>query len=160
MAFVDSDSTNNATGSATSNRPVVTNGLIVGYQFDCVTRRAQDGDMRMGAILTVAVLLLIAVPRAARAQCSAFSVGGACAGSGKPTFHLDFRAQKDTLQKPVQPLNHSVNPVPPVMAGSNPVDCGMIKRVDPQFKSVMPIVKPDPKVQFPMKTLQPSACKR
>ena len=116
--------------------------------------------MRMGAILAVAVLFLIAVPRTAGAQCSTFSAGGACSGSGKPTFHLDFRAQKAAPNKPAQPLNHSVNPVPPNVMGSNPIDCGMIKRVDPQFRSVMPIVKPDPKVQLPMKTIQPPACKR
>jgi hypothetical protein len=114
--------------------------------------------MRTRAILAVAVLSLIVGPRTAGAQCRAF--GEACSGSGKSTFHVDFGTQKDLPKKPVQPLNHSMNPVPPNVTGSNPIDCGMIKRIDPQFRSVMSIVKPDPKVQLPMKTIQPPACKR
>jgi hypothetical protein len=117
--------------------------------------------MRTGVILAVAVLLLIVTPTAGRAQAQFGAPPPGGRSLGPTTFHMDFRAQKDILsKKPVQPLNHSVNPVPPVVIGSNPIDCGIIKRVDPRFKSVMPIVKPDPKVQLPMKTIQSPACKR
>ena len=117
--------------------------------------------MRTGTILVLAVLSPILSQTAARAQTPFGAPPRGGRSLGPTMFHLVFGAQKDIpRKKPVQPLNHSVNPVPPIVMGSNPIDCGIVKRVDPKFKSVTPIVKPDSKVQLPMKTIQPPACKR
>jgi len=102
-------------------------------------------------------LLAIAAPTATTAQSGTPTPGSGSLRSS--TFHVDFGAHKDARPKMVQPLNRSLNPVPPIKMGTNPVDCAIVKRVDPHFESNMPIVKPDPKMQLPMKTIQPPACK-
>ena len=39
-----------------------------------------------------------------------------------------------------------------------PTDCGMVRRVDPNFKSAMPVVTPDPKLALPMKVVVVPSC--
>jgi hypothetical protein len=39
-----------------------------------------------------------------------------------------------------------------------PMDCGMVKPVDPNFKSKMPVVTPDPKLALPMKIVPVPSC--
>ena len=39
-----------------------------------------------------------------------------------------------------------------------PTDCGMVRRVDPNFKSEMPVVTPDPKLALPMKVVVVPSC--
>jgi hypothetical protein len=39
-----------------------------------------------------------------------------------------------------------------------PIDCGMVRRVDPNFKSAMPVVTPDPKLALPMKVVAVPSC--
>ena len=39
-----------------------------------------------------------------------------------------------------------------------PTDCGMVRRVDPNFKSAMPVVTPDPKLALPMKVMVVPSC--
>lgn len=39
-----------------------------------------------------------------------------------------------------------------------PTDCGMVKPVDPNFKSKMPVVTPDPKLALPMKIVPVPSC--
>jgi hypothetical protein len=113
--------------------------------------------MRALAIVAVAVSLLV-LPKEASGQCSSSSTAGPC--SSLSVGNLDFRAQKDRPTKAVKPLSPPANPVPAVDAGVNPIDCGMIKPVDPRFKSAMPVLHPDPKVQLPTRIVQAPSCKR
>jgi hypothetical protein len=39
-----------------------------------------------------------------------------------------------------------------------PTDCGMVRRVDPNFKSAMPVVTPDPKLALPIKVVAVPSC--
>ena len=39
-----------------------------------------------------------------------------------------------------------------------PTDCRMVRRVDPNFKSAMPVVTPDPKLALPMKVVVVPSC--
>jgi hypothetical protein len=39
-----------------------------------------------------------------------------------------------------------------------PIDCAMVKRVDPNFRSNMPVITPDPNVHYPMPVMKPVSC--
>lgn len=107
-------------------------------------------------ILAIAVLLIV-IPRAASAQCPS-SAGVTCHPARQlnfgPARQLDFglgtSRKKATLQ-----IVSSAPAVPPVMAS----DCKMVKHIDPQFVSIMPIIAPDPNVQLPMQIVRVPPCK-
>ena len=44
------------------------------------------------------------------------------------------------------------------VARSQPTDCKMIKPVDPQFASKMPVQTPDPAVKLPIQTVPIPSC--
>jgi hypothetical protein len=43
---------------------------------------------------------------------------------------------------------------------SIPADCKMVKPVDPQFKSAMPVVTPDPHLKLPMSIVAVPDCRK
>src|SRR5438876_11027701 len=113
--------------------------------------------MRLGTILALALLSLVAVPRTASAQCVAFLAGVACSPSTRPVFRGDFGPQNLAPKSPKQsPKRRSVASLPTAPAANEPtpIDCQMIKSVDPRFRSAMPVGLPDLNVPFPMLTIQ------
>lgn len=114
--------------------------------------------MRMGAGLAILVLCLLAIPSNAAAQCGVFLAGSTCSHATATTIHADFGSQK-AAQKPARQT--AVNPPKTsVSHDRNAIDCQMIKPVDPGFRSAMPMLRRDPTVQLPMRTVQPPSCKR
>ena len=104
--------------------------------------------MRAHLIAVVGLLSVIAVPRIARAaECSLFAPAGACA-QAKPKFEIRVAPQA--------PID--VPPAPQVAAPAR-TDCKMVKLVDPQFISTMPVLQPDSAKQLPMRTIQVPSCK-
>jgi len=110
--------------------------------------------MRILSVLGVAVVVLVALPAAASAQCSAPSVDRLCISK----IHVYFGDTNDIPRRAILADKPSQLPTPAAIEPA-PIDCGMIKRPDPQFKSAMPIVTPDPKIGLPMKIIRPPACK-
>jgi len=43
---------------------------------------------------------------------------------------------------------------------SIPADCKMVKPVDPQFRSAMPVVTPDPRLKLPMSIVPVPDCRK
>ena len=101
-----------------------------------------------------ASLALVIGSTAVSAQCRALSPGVACAGLVSSRIHADFRAPKPAPRKPIT----SVNPLPVEIKGSSPVDCPMVKPIDPQFRSSMPIVRPDPNGKLTMRVISVPGC--
>ena len=62
---------------------------------------------------------------------------------------LSMAAQRNAITKPLVVV---LNVLP------EPTDCGMVKRVDPNFKSKMPVATPDPKLALPMKVVPVPSC--
>jgi hypothetical protein len=63
---------------------------------------------------------------------------------------LSLAAQKGAIT--LRPVIFVLHLVP------EPTDCGMVRRVDPNFKSAMPVVTPDPKLALPMKVVAVPSC--
>ena len=63
---------------------------------------------------------------------------------------LSLAAQKGAIT--LRPVIFVLHLVP------EPTDCGMVKRVDPNFKSAMPVVTPDPKLALPTKVVAVPSC--
>jgi len=63
---------------------------------------------------------------------------------------LSLAAQKGAIT--LRPVIFVLHLVP------EPTDCGMVRRVDPNFKSAMPVVTPDPKLALPTKVVAVPSC--
>jgi hypothetical protein len=48
---------------------------------------------------------------------------------------------------------------PSASRAEQPIDCAMVKPIDPDFHSNMPIVKPDPNVHYAMPVVKPASCR-
>lgn len=111
----------------------------------------------------VATLSLVAAPRTASAQCGPFAKGVTCLGSTRPALRGDFGLQTPA-PKPTHPSSKERRTVatPSVQTheSETPIDCKMVKPVDPQFRSSMPVIAPDRNARLPMRLVQPPACKR
>ena len=110
------------------------------------------------AILLLAVLCLCLVPKSASAQCSGFSIGVTCSASTKPTVYVDFGLPKAAPDTRIPQVDTHRATLPMVIRTPGPIDCRMVKPIDPQFKSAMRIAAADPKVQLPMRIVQTSTC--
>ena len=61
--------------------------------------------------------------------------------------------------KPVLVQSAPLVDAPPSPTTDQPIDCAMVKAVDPNFHSNMPVIKPDPDVHYAMPVMKPSSCK-
>jgi hypothetical protein len=114
--------------------------------------------MRLGTILAVATLSVIAIPKTVSAQCGAFSAGATCSRPTKPAIRADFGLQKMAPSaKTRKPLTATQAPA---TSTSAPVDCQMIKPIDPQFRSSMAVIQPAENVQLPMGVIHAPSCNR
>ena len=104
--------------------------------------------MRASAIALVTALSALALPGIAAAECNLFGGKPACS-SAKPMFRVEFGAKAADPQFVIVQIEPSIA-----------TDCKMVKRVDPQFKSAMPVVTPDPSLKLPMRIVHVPDCKK
>jgi hypothetical protein len=107
---------------------------------------------------TSAFIVLLAVPGAplaAHADCALFSPDGPACATPKAKMQADFAklatAQEQAQKTPAEAQRAMATP-------SVPTDCKMIKRVDPQFVSKMPVQTPDPNVKLPIQSVSVPSC--
>jgi hypothetical protein len=104
--------------------------------------------MRAHVIAVTGLLSVIAIlPDARAAECSLFAAADACSAA-KPK--VEIRLAPRAL----------IAVSPPQVASPAGTDCKMLKPVDPQFNSAMPVVRPDSAKQLPMPIIQVPSCKR
>jgi hypothetical protein len=81
-------------------------------------------------------------------------------GSPRPlaqtSFRMDFGFKKIDPPK----VKFEPAPLPKAAETSTPVDCQMVKPVDPNFHSAMPIVKPSADKKYALRVIQTPPCKR
>src|SRR5215470_19290081 len=94
--------------------------------------------MGPGTLALVATLSMVVAPNAKLTACRLFAPGAVC-GPTTRIFRLPSAKAPDAPQFVIVEL------------APEPTDCKMVKRVDPNFKSKMPVVTPDPKLALPMK---------
>lgn len=112
-------------------------------------------------LLAIATGVVLAMsPTAVEAQCLSFSKDVAC--TAKPSIRPNFGVPKDesraSTPTPAPGARRAAMPgVTPREADA--IDCQMTRRVDPSFHSNMPVVTPDPNVNFVIKVVPVPACK-
>jgi len=108
--------------------------------------------------LTTSFIVLLAVlgaPLAAHADCTLFSADGSNRATAQSKVKVDFAklaAANEQAQKMLAEAQRAM------AAHSVPTDCNMIKPVDPQFRSKMPVQTPDPDVKLPIQTVPIPSC--
>ena len=113
-------------------------------------------------ILGIVVLAVaIGSVRAAAQQCITFSSAVPCGAKDGPIDRVQFGDAKPAPDKQVKQVK--VVQAPTVVVKTHPhqaIDCAMLKYVDPNFRSNMPVIKTtDPKVKQTMRVVIPTACK-
>jgi hypothetical protein len=114
------------------------------------------GPRSRAAILAIAAVSLFLAPQDAQAQCA----GVSCANLPKPNLQFSFVVPEPKQEvKPRTAPPQPVAPPAPVENAPIPIDCKMVKPPDPKFHSSMPVVRPDPNVEFTMKIVIVPPCK-
>jgi len=109
---------------------------------------------------TSAFIVLLAIqgaPLAAHADCTLFSADGPACTAPKAKMPVDFTklaAANVQTQKVLDEAQRAQ------VARSLPTDCKMIKPVDPQFTSKMPVQTPDPDVKLPIQIVLVPSCEK
>jgi len=103
--------------------------------------------MGPGTLALVAALSMAVAPNPKLTACRLFAPGAAC-----PSSRLAFRLPVDLKAQGPQQFVIVLHEEP------EPTDCKMVKRVDPAFKSKMPVATPDPKLALPMKVVAVPSC--
>jgi hypothetical protein len=94
----------------------------------------------------VATLSMAVAPNAKLTACRLFAPTAAC-GSGAQLFRL-----------PPDPKSPDAPQFVIVQIEPAPIDCKMVKPVNPDFRSNMPVAMPNPKLAFPMKVVPVPSC--
>ena len=108
--------------------------------------------------LTSALLVILtvsALPMTARADCTPFSPDGPACAAPKAKMQVDFAklaVANEQAQKMLADAQRAL------AAQSVPTDCKMIKPVDPQFTSKMPVQTPDPDLKLPIQIVSVPSC--
>jgi hypothetical protein len=91
-------------------------------------------------------------PEAVSAQCIR------CEAKG-PLQNLTFDVGKTETQRP--PAARLIAPAlqPEPVLRTEPIDCAMVKKVDPKFHAATPIIKPDSKTKFSLRVVVAPPCK-
>jgi hypothetical protein len=117
--------------------------------------------MRPIAAALLTALLLAANPDVVAAQSDRISNGVFFTKSlvSAPRAESIFGRVIPSAAKPVLVQSPPLVDAPPSPATDQPIDCAMVKAVDPNFHSNMPVIKPDPNVHYAMPVMKPSSCK-
>ena len=112
--------------------------------------------MRAFTASFIVVLAVLGAPVAARADCTLFPAEGqACAAPKAKVQVVDFAklaAANGQARKMLAEAQRAL------AVQSVPTDCKMIKPVDPQFTSKMPVQTPDPDVRLPIQIVPVPSC--
>jgi len=109
-------------------------------------------------LFTLSFIVLLAVPGApvaAHADYTLFPADGPACAAPKAKMQADF-AKLATAQEQAQKMLAEAQRA--LAARSVPTDCKMIKPVDPQFVSKMPVQMPDPNVKLPIQSVSIPSC--
>lgn len=117
--------------------------------------------MRTLAVALVTGLAILALSSNVQAQCGLFQREAKCAPTSTSPLVVDFRLPGGAVLpgrsgRPAVVSRVATNRDPQVQGN----DCAMVKPVDPDFRSNMPIVRPDPWVKLPMRVIPAPPCKR
>jgi hypothetical protein len=109
--------------------------------------------MKTGILIGCALFMVVALSNVGHAQCA----GVSCSSLPRPPIKLDFGA---LAQKQPAPPATAPTPAPKVTLTTPvvPNDCQMVKSVDPDFSSKMPVVAPDPNLSAAMPTVVVPPC--
>ena len=105
----------------------------------------------------IVLLAILGAPRAAHADCTLFSADGPACAAPKATMKVDFAklaVANEQAQKMLADAQRAL------AAQSVPTDCKMIKPVDPQFTSKMPVQTPDPDLKLPIQIVAVPSCEK
>ena len=103
----------------------------------------------------IVLLVVLGAPLAAHADCTLFLPDGPACATSQSKVQVDFAklaAANEQAQKMLAEAQRAM------AAHSVPTDCKMIKPVDPQFASKMPVQTPDPAVKLPIQTVPVPSC--
>ncbi len=107
--------------------------------------------VRAAILAAIAAVLIVVTPSLAGAQCVTFSSAAQCPRKTPPSV-----LQGAAIAKAPAVVAADRSATPPQSSG---LDCRMVKPIDPQFYSAMPIVKPDPKVALSGRVIAVPACR-
>lgn len=103
--------------------------------------------MGPGTLALVATLSMAVAPNAKLTACRLFATGAAC-----PSSRMVLRFPVDVKTQAPQQFVVVLHDEP------KPTDCKMVKRIDPAFKSAMPVATPVPNLALPMKIAPVPSC--
>ena len=101
------------------------------------------------------LLVILGAPRAAHADCTLLSADGPACATPQPKMKVDFAKLADANEQAQKMLAEAQRAF---AAQSVPTDCKMIKPIDPQFTSKMPVQTPDPELKLPIQTVFIPSC--
>jgi len=84
-------------------------------------------------------------------QCPVHEAGGRLDAS--PTLRLTISVAKVEVAQAAPLVIER-----PALRAEVPIDCEMVRSVDPRFQSNMPVVKPDPTIDYTMHVVKAPAC--
>jgi hypothetical protein len=105
----------------------------------------------------IVLLAILGAPLAAHADCTLFSADGRACAAPKGKMQVDFAklaAANEQAQKMLAEAQRAL------AAQSMPTDCKMIKPIDPQFTSKMPVQTPNPDVKLPIQIVLIPSCEK
>jgi hypothetical protein len=110
--------------------------------------------MRKLALGLAVLIVLFGAERASAQTCLSFSKDVPCVRGGQIN-RLDFGAPRPANDhRPAKPLV-----IPFAEHQPDAIDCAMVKPVDPSFRSTMPVVRPDPRTNYPTPIVKVPSCK-
>ncbi len=113
--------------------------------------------MRPFTTTFIVLLAVLGAPLAAHADCTLFSADGPGCAAPKAKMQVDFAtlaAANEQAQKMLAGAQRALEAQPV------PSDCKMIKPIDPQFTSKMPVQTPDPHVKLPIQIVPVPSCEK
>jgi hypothetical protein len=113
--------------------------------------------MRLSTSAFIVGLAILGLPLSSFADCTVFSADGPACAAAKPKLQVDLAklvADKVQAEKMLERVRQAM------ASQSVPTDCKMIKPVDPQFVSKMPVQTPDPDLKLPIKTVAVPSCEK
>ena len=111
--------------------------------------------MRLFTSSFIALIAILGAPGAAHADCTVFSADGPACAAPPSKMNVDFAKLAAANEQAQKTLAEALRAM---AAQSVPTDCKMIKPIDPQFASKMPVQTPDPKVKLPIQTVLVPSC--
>jgi hypothetical protein len=115
----------------------------------------QEARMRPFTSAFIVLVALLGAPHAAHADCTVFSADGPACATPQSKMKVDFAKLAAANAQAQKTLAEALRAM---AAQSVPTDCRMIKPVDPQFTSKMPVQTPDPNMKLPIQTVPIPSC--